>query len=227
MLEGFELSTINLHNCDCMDFMREVPDKAYDLAIVDPPYGIGGDNYGFGGKKAFLRTANRLKKKWDSKRPTQKYFKELQRVSKQQIIWGGNHFADLLPPSPSYVFWDKHITEGVSLSDGELAWCSIGGRIKIYRQQWCGYLREGEREKGKRIHPSQKPVALYKWLLKNYAKPGDKILETHGGSMSIAIACYDMGFDLDLCELDEDYFKAGKARVERHMAQTRLFEPTT
>jgi site-specific DNA-methyltransferase (adenine-specific) len=190
-----------------MDFMADKPDNAYDLAIVDPPYGIGINKSGrlghYGGKK-----------KWDDTRPDVSYFNELFRVSKNQIIWGGNYFV--LPECVCFLIWDKQQPPGLSFADGELAWTSFKSVARFFR------LFPVNANKGTRIHPTEKPYELYRWLLKNYAKPGDKILDTHGGSMSIAIACHDMGFDLDLCELDKDYFEAGKKRYENHISQLRM-----
>jgi site-specific DNA-methyltransferase (adenine-specific) len=214
---------INLYNVDCMEFMRGLPDNAYDLAIVDPPYGIGED----GGKNRSRDTkkypARRYAiKKWDSKRPAKAYFIELFRVSKNQVIWGANYFIEMLNPSSGWIFWDKE-RYACDFSDGEFAYSSFKKGAKMFRYCWDGF-RQGPTKQSieKRIHPTQKPVALYKWILSNYAKEGDKILDTHGGSMSIAIACHDKGFDLDLCELDKDYFEAGKKRYLQHAAQLKL-----
>ena len=208
--------------CDCMEFMARYPDKHFELAIVDPPYGIGCDVFGIGGSKPHLRTANKHPKKWDSSKPNRQYFNDLFRCSQNQIIFGGNHFTDMIPPSASYIFWDKETIEGLTLGDGELAWCSIGGRVKKFKHQWCGYIRESEREPNNRIHPTQKPIVLYRWLLHNYAKPGDKILDTHLGSGSSRIAAWDMGFDFYGCELDREYFDASVERFERFRAQLKL-----
>lgn len=202
---------INIYNVDCMEFIRGLPDKAFDLAIVDPPYGIGED-----GGKCRTRGSKRTNgeaKGWDTDRPAVEYFNELRRVSVDQIIWGGNYFADLLPASRCWLYWRKCM--GGDFADGELAWTSFDKVAKEFtlRSETFG-----------RIHPTQKPVALYRWILKNYAKPGQKILDTHGGSMSIAIACDIEGYDLDLCELDADYFAAGKKRLEQHQSAPRLFD---
>jgi len=208
---------INLHNTDCMEFMRNVADKYFDLAIVDPPYGIGAS------AKSFINGTSKTKKDyykdncWDKAIPTPEYFAELFRVSKNQIIWGGNYFTEYLKPSRCWIFWDKTI-HGNSYADGELAWTSFDKVVRYYRKNICQVEVEGER-----IHPTQKTIHLYTWILNQYAKQGDKILDTHGGSMSIAIACHDYGFDLDLCELDKDYFESGKKRLENHMLQTKLF----
>jgi site-specific DNA-methyltransferase (adenine-specific) len=206
---------INLHHTDCMDFMRDVPDNYYSLCICDPPYGIGFDNK--------IRDAKN--KSWDDSIPNDEYFKELFRVSKNQIIWGGNYFPYLWKNGcKSFIFWDKDPSVE-TYSDGELAWSSFDIPAKRFYWAWNG-LADGIRGRNKQqktIHPTQKPVALYKWLLDKYAKPNDKILDTHGGSMSIAIACHDYGFDLDLCELDKEYFDKGVQRVKNHVAQQKLF----
>ena len=218
------MSQINLYNCDCMDFMADKPDNAYDLAIVDPPYGIGaGERIGRQSKGQNINDFKKPKyktSKWDNAKPNRKYFKELFRISKNQIIWGGNYFE--LPISRGWVFWDKKPIIP-NYSAGELAWTSFDCVLKRIIINWNGKIRTGIEKGYKAIHPTQKPIELYRWLLKNYAKPGDKILDTHGGSMSIAIACHDMGFDLDLCELDKDYFEAGKKRYENHISQVRMF----
>lgn len=202
------IHNLNFYNCDCMEFMKGIPDKYYDLAIVDPPYGIG-DKFKGGntGKMNFNEIVN---KDWD-KAPSKEYFNELFRVSKNQIIFGGNYFD--LPPTRCFIVWDKIISEDFSLAMAELMWTSFDKLAKIYKLQ---VPKDGK------IHPTQKPVKLYEWLLKNYAKEGDKILDTHGGSMSIAIACHYMGFQLDLCELDKEYFDAGIERVENQTRQITL-----
>lgn len=206
---------IEMLNCDCMEYMAGLPDKAFDLAIVDPPYGIGmdGGNVGYKGFNDFE------KKDWDNAPPEQAYFEELFRVSKNQIVWGGNNFS--LPSRRGFIIWDKG--EGFknrTYAECELAWLSIDSNAAIFKHD---PLARGD-YRGK-IHPTQKPVALYKWLLSRYAKPGDKILDTHGGSGSICIACHDLGFDLTWMELDVDYYKAACERYKDHDAQTVLFEP--
>lgn len=203
-----ESPRIRMIHGDCMEFMRDLPDNAYELAIVDPPYGIGLSSNSFRQKQ--------VKKDWDSRIPDEQYFSELIRVSKEQIVWGGNYFN--LPPSQGFIIWDKKQPFNFSSAMCEMAWMSFQKPAKIFRK----HVVTAELDK---IHPTQKPVALYQWLLKNYAKPGDKILDTHGGSGSIAIACYDMGFDLDWIELDEDYYKAAVKRFNQHKAQPTFFHP--
>ena len=207
---------IEMLNMDCMEYMAGLPDNAFDLAIVDPPYGIGVDKMTLGNGKIKI---HRGTSGWDSTAPDEKYFSELFRVSKNQIIWGGNYFH--LPIKSSWVFWDK-LTGKNDFSDGELAWSSFGGALRKYTQIWLG---QNAKDSDGRIHPTQKPVALYKWLLSRYAKPGDKILDTHGGSGSICIACHDLGFDLTWMELDADYYNAACKRYKDHAAQASLFDP--
>ena len=207
---------INLYNCDNMEFMKNVPDKFYNLAIVDPPYGIKRD--GHKGVEAKNKKHNWKKyefKGWDIERPSKLYWKELFRVSKNQIVFGANYFTKYLPPSMGWIFWDKG--QDLTMSDGELAFTSFNKALRRKIMNRCQLVVEGNL-----LHPTQKPVQLYKWLLTNYAKQGDKILDTHGGSMSIALACHDLGFDLDLCELDKDYFNAGIKRFEQHKKQLKL-----
>ena len=206
----------NLHNTDCMDFMRNIPDKYYDLAIVDPPYGIA--RFGNRGELTNRLCKTAKLNKWDVK-PNEYYFNELFRVSKFQIIWGANNFT--LPNTEYFIIWDKKQTVE-NFASAEYAWTNVKKPAKIFDYSIHKTMADRKDEGGK-IHPTQKPAALYKWLLDKYAKQGDKILDTHGGSMSIAIACHDYGFDLDLCELDKDYFESGKKRLENHMLQTKLF----
>ena len=196
-----------VYNMDCIAGMKEYPDKYFDLAIVDPPYGIGANKMTLGnGKRKIFRGND----DWDKEAPSIEYFLELFRVSKNQIIWGGNYFTENLYSSNCWVIWDK--MQEFSGATFEMAWTSFKSPSKAFRMSSAvAYTRQNK------IHPTQKPVALYRWLLENYAKPGDRILDTHGGSMSSAIACHDLGFDLDICELDPDYFKAGKERFERHV----------
>ena len=209
---------IDLLNVDCMEYMRGLPDKAFDLAIVDPPYGIGMDRKVGSTRKKHTQRVFHVSKEWDSAIPNAAYFDELRRVSCDQIVWGANYMTPHLPPSMGWVFWFKRL--GGHFSDGEFAYTSFQRAAEMV-SIWC---ETGDGAPA-RIHPTQKPVALYRWLLQNYAKPGQRILDTHGGSMSIAIACDIEGYDLTLCEIDRDYFEAGKRRLEQHRAQPRLFDP--
>ena len=193
-------------NEDCMEGMARYPDKYFDLAIVDPPYGIGIETSGTHFKK------NKAKG-WDNQTPNKDYFKELFRVSKNQIIWGGNYFFDELGNTKTFLIWDKKIAEEMSFAMCELAWTSFKNGAKIFKQTATQI---------ERIHPTQKPVALYKWLLSNYAKQGDKILDTHLGSGSSRIAAYEMGFDFTAFELDAEYFEAQEKRYKNHIAQLKL-----
>ena len=198
---------IELLNCDCMEYMATVPDKYFDLAIVDPPYGIDINSSGrlghYGGKD----------KNWDIETPSTDYFKELMRVSLVQIIWGGNYFG--LPPTRCFIIWDKQQPEGISFASCEYAWTNMDASAKTY------YQRPQNADKV-RIHPTQKPVKLYEWLLTNYAKKGQRILDTHLGSGSSAIAAHYFGVDFVGCELDKDYFEAAKARFDMATRQLAL-----
>ena len=211
------MTEINLHLGDCVDAMSKMPDNAYDLAIVDPPYGINVANMNMGaGNKAKHSNKKRrgfTAKNWDLETPTKKYFEELKRVSKNQIIWGGNYFD--LGVCYGFCIWDKGSPEGMSFSDCEFAWHSFKKVAKLYK--YSTY-----KNKGNKIHPTQKPIALYKWLLNSYAKEGDKILDTHLGSGSIAIACYDGDFSLDAWEIDEEYYTLALNRFNTHKKQLRL-----
>ena len=206
---------IEITNEDNMDLMSRYPDNYFELAIVDPPYGIDWmkqiQNPNI---KANWKKYN--KKEWDNSIPTKEYFTELKRVSKNQIIWGGNYMTEYLKPSPCWVIWDKmqEFTGAVF----EMAWTSFLSPAKAFRMSRVeAYTTDNK------IHPTQKPVALYKWLLDKYAKPNDKILDTHSGSGSIAIACHDYGFELTACELDKDYYNASIKRIQQHISQQRLF----
>jgi len=206
---------IEILNIDCMEYMKGLPDKAFDLAIVDPPYGISVNMNA--GRKKTAAAKKRDNKKWDSVSPSSDYFNELFRVSKNQVIWGGNYFQ--LPLTGAWIFWDKCVAAEASFSDGELAWRSFGNTLVKCVIPWSGFIGSD----GLRIHPTQKPVKLYEWLLTNYAKQGDKILDTHLGSGSSAIAAHNMGFEFVGTELDADYFKAAQERFNSHIMQQRMF----
>ena len=200
-------SRIRMYNCDCMDFMEDC--DMSELAIVDPPYGLG-KKITSGGTWASKYTNK--DSDWDVV-PDKYYFKSLFDTSENQIIWGGNYFD--LPVNRHFIIWHKPQMDGMqTMSNVEYAWSSFDKNAQLFKANNTGYSR---------IHPTQKPVKLYKWLLTNYAKEGDTILDTHGGSMSIAIACWDLGFDLDICELDTDYFNDAVKRFEQHISQTQLF----
>ena len=209
---------IQITNEDNMELMKRYPDNYFDLAIVDPPYGIdlANMNMGIGNTPKASKAKNRKwkPKDWDSSIPSDEYFKELFRVSKNQIIWGGNYFN--LGICNKFIIWDKEIPEGLSFSDCEYAWTSFSGANKIFR--YSAYLNKSEK-----FHPTQKPPQLYKWLVDKYAKPNDKILDTHLGSGSIAIACHDYNFELTACELDKEYYDKAIQRIKNHTNQTKLF----
>jgi len=219
---------IHLYNGDCMDLLRQTPDKYYDLAIVDPPYGIGASSKNFirqgkqTGKSLAVSGTKYTAKDWDNCVPDKIYFDELRRVSKNQIVWGGNYFASLLPNSSCWLIWDK-VTGDNLYADAELAWTSFDKAVRKFTWMWKGMFQQNMANKEDRIHPTQKPVQLYKWILQNYAKEGDTILDTHFGSLSIGIACHDMGFELTAIELDEDYYEAGKKRLIEHQKQLKIF----
>ena len=209
-------------NGDCMEGMKEIPDKYFELAIIDPPYGIG---------ESLKRRENRTDrwknppkkqhhtKSWDNESPSNKYFLELFRVSKNQIIWGANHFISKIPyDSSCWIVWDK-LNGECDFADCELAWTSFKKTVRKFEWLWNGFQKQQPEQ---RIHPTQKPVALYQWLLKNYAKQGDKILDTHLGSGSSAIACDMMGFDFVGYEIDKDYYNAALDRFNRHKQQAVL-----
>jgi len=201
-----------------MALMARYPDKHFDMAIVDPPYGIGASK-GTWGISNKGKVTNYGKKTWDNAIPPMEYFAELRRVSRNQIIWGGNYFP--LPPTSCWVVWDKD--NSGNFADCELAWTSFKTAVRKFKFRWNGMLQENMAEKEVRIHPTQKPVALYRWLLENYAKPGQRVLDTHLGSGSHAIAAHYYGTHLTACEIDADYFAAAMERIKRETAQTTLF----
>lgn len=234
---------ITITNEDNMELMRRYPDKYFDLAIVDLEYGIGASKPSIkpntvmqsNGNILNIKQPNYIKKDWDLKLSSEEYLKELFRASKEQIIFGGNYYG----LAGGYLVWDKLNSESDQFGC-EMAWLSFTKRTDVVYYLWSGMMqgeipsknvRKALRQIGdkkqneKRIHPTQKPVALYKWILDKYAKAGDKILDTHLGSGSIAIACHDFGFELTACELDSDYYNAAIERIKRHTAQLSLFEP--
>jgi len=207
---------LTITNEDNMLLMARYPDNYFDLAIVDPPYGIGID-----GQKESIKKGSQIRKKhvfknWDNSIPQENYFNELKRVSKDQIIWGGNYFTEYLKPTKGWIFWYKG-QQDLTMSDGEMAWTSIKTVTRMVNIHRTHLWQE------KPNHPTQKPSKLYKWILDKYAKQGDKILDTHLGSGSIAIACHDYGFDLTACELDKEYFDKAMERIINHTNQQKLF----
>ena len=220
---------LTITNEDNMVLMARYPDNYFDLAIVDPPYGISADKNAQ--KNGIKCKKNRFKEhkesNWDNAIPTKKYFNELKRVSKNQIIWGGNYFTEYLKPVMSWIVWDK-MQYNFSFSHGEMAWNSFNTKLLIFkyaRGNESGFapkIKKGMKQ-GLNIHPTQKPIALYKYCLQTFGKEGDKILDTHLGSGSIAIACHDYGFDLTACELDKEYFDKAMQRINNHVAQQKLF----
>ena len=211
---------ITITNEDNMLLMARYPDNYFDLAICDPPYGIGADkaqNNGgekFGYKK--YKDSN-----WDDSIPSSEYFKELFRVSKNQIVWGGNYMTEFLPPSMGWIIWDKG-QRGFSLADGEMAWTSFNKAMRIFEFSRAGCIKSNNTMIEK-FHPTAKPYELYKYCLDKYAKQGDKILDTHLGSGSIAIASHDYGFELTACELDKEYYDKAIQRIKNHVSQQKLF----
>jgi site-specific DNA-methyltransferase (adenine-specific) len=215
-MNEFESGKIKLMNCDCMDYMKSLPDNAFELAIVDPPYGIGANKMTLGNGKNKIFRGN---SDWDATAPSKEYFAELFRVSKNQVIWGANHFISRFAKDSScWVFWDKG-TGSNDFADGELAWSSFNKTVRKFFKSWVG----ANAKDYERIHPTQKPVKLYEWLLANYAKEGDRILDTHLGSGSSAIAAHYGGFEFVGMELDPDYFQASVERFKRDTAQLDIF----
>ena len=218
------------YNADCMDAMRQFPDGFFDLAIVDPVYGdVTQGGYMTHNHGQHIGTGKANQKGyhaglWQQEKTGVGYFAELRRVSQNQIIWGGNYFADMLPASQGYIVWDKVHPDGIVFADCELAWTSFDKATRIFRYMWNGMLQGDMKHKENRIHPTQKPVRLYEWLLKNYAKPGDKILDTHVGSASSLIACHRGGYEYWGFEIDGTYYKMAKERLDRERAQVSIFD---
>lgn len=210
------------YNMDCMDGMKEFPDQYFDLAIVDPPYG-GVTQGGYmsnqcSGGVAKNRNDYHLAL-WQQEKPTKEYFDELKRVSKAQIIWGGNYYASLLEDSQCWLVWDKEKPDGVSYADVELAWTSFDSASRIYHFAWNGMIQGDMKNKEYKIHPTQKPIALYEWIIKKFAQPDDIILDTHVGSGSSLIACHRSAHKYVGFEIDEVYYRDAKNRIEQETAQ--------
>ena len=213
-------------NMDCMEAMKQFPDKYFDLAVVDPPYGIKAAKYTRGGKQyghSVAPSADYGCATWDNAPPDNEYFNELRRVSKNQIVWGANHFISRFPMDSScWVVWDKENGDN-GYADCELAWTSFTCAVRIFRFRWQGMLQGDMKHKETRIHVTQKPVALYTWLYERFAKPGDKILDTHLGSGSSRIAAYEMGLDFTGYEINKVIFDLEEERFKSHTAQMNLF----
>ena len=217
---------IEVFNMDCMEYMKGIPDKHFPLCICDPPFGINADKKNsvkkLQSKKSSALSKNYGVQSWDSNIPSFEYFKEIKRVSKHQIIWGVNYYPyEIL--IGGRIFWDKCVTMP-TYSDGELAYCSLINSVKIYKYAWHGMIQQDMKNKEIRIHPTQKPIALYKWLLHNYAKEGDTIFDSHLGSGSSMIAAHEYGFKFVGCEIDQDYFNASVKRFKEQTAQQSLFK---
>ena len=211
---------INLYNQDCLAAMKRMDDDSYELAIVDPPYTDTFETIGCTDNKA--KKTNYKITSLNGHKPNQEYFDQLIRISKNQIVFGANHFISNIPyDSPCWIVWNKKNTG--NYADCELAWTSFPTAVRMVEYRWNGMLQENMKNKEKRIHPTQKPVGLYRWILNNYANEGDRILDTHLGSGSIAIACHNLGFDLDGYELDVDYYEAATKRLKEHQRQLKLF----
>lgn len=209
-----KLGNITLYNCDCMEILKQTPNNYYSLCIVDPPYGIN-INVSMGRRKGDKKSNYHKFAGEDNGIPNEEYFKELFRVSKNQIIWGGNYMTDFLYPSSCWLLWDKGFSEDVTFAQFEMAWTSFKSSCKKFDYNAAKNID--------RIHPTQKPVQLYKWLLNKYAKAGDTILDTHIGSGSSAIAAHDGGFEFTGIELDKEYYNAAKERIMLHQRQLNLF----
>lgn len=213
-------------NADCMEYLKEFPDNYFDLAIVDPVYGDvtqGGYMCGKGGEHAAKRIDYHLSL-WNQEKTGVDYFQQLFRVSKNQIIWGGNYFADFLPVSQGWIVWDKCHPEGITFADCELAYTSFDVATRIFKFMWNGMLQGDMKNKECRIHPTQKPVALYEWLLSKYAKDGDTILDTHVGSASSLIACRKTNHKYIGFEVDKVYYEKAKKRLDAETAQVNVFD---
>ena len=217
------------YNMDCMEGMKQFPDNYFDLAIVDPPYGDvtqGGymQNKGrINDKKADMK--NYHLGLWGQNKPTKEYFYELFRVSKNSVIWGGNYFVkEIGRDSQCWLVWNKKRAPGTTYADAELAWTSFNSAVRMFDFRWDGFIQEDMANKEFRIHPTQKPVALYKWILSKYAKPGDKILDTHVGSASSLIACHEMHLDYVGFEIDKTYFEQAQDRLKRETSQMDIYD---
>ena len=221
-----ERENSRVHLMDCIELMKGYPNKYFDLAVVDPPYGIGEDG-GTNGSRGKIAKAKVFESKgWDRTAPQQMYFDELIRVSKHQVVWGANHFISRIPFNSScWIVWNKQNGE-TDFADCELAWTNYKTAVRCFEFRWQGMLQGDMKNKEQRIHPTQKPVALYDWIFMNYAKPDQKILDTHLGSQSSRIAAHKHGLDFTGCELDAEYFEQGCKRFDQYLSQPTLFSLT-
>jgi site-specific DNA-methyltransferase (adenine-specific) len=209
-----------VHLIDCMELLKQTPDNYYSLCVTDPPYGIGVNMNA--GRKKDTKSKKRGVKKWDNNIPPAEYFTELFRVSKNQIIWGGNYFTEHLPIKQGWIFWDKVVAPDCTFSDGELAWTSFDVALKKSVIPWSGFIGA----EGEKFHPTTKPIKLYDWIFRNYAKPNDTILDTHMGSQSSRISAYKAGLDYTGCELDPEYFEQGNERFRQFLLKYGTPDPT-
>lgn len=213
-----------MYRGDCMELLKATPDNFYDLSIVDPPYGIGENAFRSASRSKATKTTDwgAFDKTWDKECPPAEYFAELKRVSKNQVIWGANHMMHRIAAgSPCWLVWDKD--NSGCFADCELAYTSFPSAVRLFTYRWNGMIQQEMNNKEKRYHPTQKPVALYRWILTNYAKEGNKILDTHLGSGSSAIAAYQLDFDFTGVEIDPSYFTAAVSRFKEHTKQQQLF----
>ena len=220
---------MELYHCDCMELLKQTPDNYYSLALVDPPYGIDINNQSQGKGGGVARKIDYTKKNWDKSAPEIIYFNELRRVSKNQIVWGANHFISRLPfDSSCWIVWDKDNGE-TDFADCELAWTSFKTAVRRFKWTWAGMRQQNMKNKEERIHPTQKPIALYEWILQNYASEGNLILDTHFGSGSIALAVDKanrldkMNLHLTACEIDKEYIDKAIKRISESIKQGTLY----
>lgn len=225
MIDPVIIGNATLYNSDCMEYLSTLPDNAFDLAVCDPPYGIKQDGYRENNRSKLATSKNYHKALWSQKPPSPEYFTELRRVSRNQIIWGGNHLADLIgKKSPCWLVWKKFTTG--NFADCELAYTSFDTAVRLFEYPWNGMIQgfHGSKSKNEeRIHPTQKPIALYEWIYANYAQPSQRILDTHMGSGSSVIAALNIGFEIVACELEQVHFTDAIERISRSQQQERLF----
>lgn len=213
---------VNLYNADSENYIKSLGDNEYDLAIIDPPYGIREDGHRENNRSKLAKSKKYHNAVWRQKRPSKQFFKHLKRISRNQIIFGVNHLCDLFDArSPSRIVWDKENGKN-NFADCEIAYTSFDSAVRKFSYRWSGMLQGNMKNKEIRIHPTQKPVALYKWILKNYAKKGDKIIDTHCGSGSLVIACLDLGFSIDAFDKDPVYYNDMVERIKRYQSQLKI-----